>query len=59
MTGEQTTVNIFDKIRADADKKRQARIEEKRKTDEYFTRLKSGYNPLAEINQILAGEKKQ
>ena len=58
MTDEQTTVNIFDKIRADADEKRQARIEEKRKTDEYFDRLKRGYNPLDEINQILTGEKK-
>jgi hypothetical protein len=58
MIDEQTAVNLYDKIRADADKKRQARIEEKRKTDEYFARIKSGYNPLDEINQILAGEKK-
>ncbi len=56
---EKQEINVFDKIRGDAEKKRQDRIEEKRKTDEYFTRLKSGYNPLAEINQILAGEKKQ
>ncbi len=57
MTDDQTTVNLFDKIRADADKKRQDRIEEKRKTDEYFTRMKNGNNPLDKINQRMTGEK--
>ncbi len=58
MTDEQTTVNLFDKIRADADEKRKARIEEKNKTDEFFARMKNGANPLDEINQILTGENK-
>jgi hypothetical protein len=57
MTDEQE-LNIFDKIRADADEKRKARIKEKNKTDEFFARMKNGANPLGEINQILAGENK-
>jgi hypothetical protein len=58
MTDEQTTVNIFDKIRADAEKKRAARIKEKEKTDEFFARMKNGNNPLDEINRRMAGENK-
>ncbi len=54
----QKQENIFDKIRADADEKRKARIEEKNKTDEFFARMKNGNNPLNEINQILTGENK-
>ncbi len=53
---EEKEENIYDRIRADAEKKRQARIEQEQKTDEYFARIKSGYNPLDEINQILTGE---
>lgn len=53
---EEKEENIYDRIRADADEKRAARIKEKNKTDEYFDRLKRGYNPLDEINQILTGE---
>ncbi len=55
---QKQEINIFDKIRADADEKRKARIEEKNKTDEFFARMKNGNNPLAEINQILTGENK-
>jgi hypothetical protein len=55
---EKQEINIFDKIRADADEKRKARIEEKNKTDEFFARMKNGNNPLDEINQILTGENK-
>ncbi len=56
MTDEKTTVNIFDKIRADADEKRKARIEEKKKTDEFFARMKNGTNPLDEIKRRMTGE---
>ncbi len=48
--------NIFDKIRADADKKRQARIEEKTKAAEFFARMKNGDDSLKRINQTLTGE---
>jgi hypothetical protein len=49
---------IFDKIRAEADKKRQARIEEKTKAAEFFARIKNGDDSLKRINQRLAGENK-
>jgi hypothetical protein len=58
MTQNEDATNLFDRIRADADEKRQARIEEKRKTDEYFARIKSGNNSLDEINRLLKGENK-
>jgi len=58
MTDEQTTVNLYDKIRADADEKRKARIKEKERTDEFFARMKNGNNPLDEINRRMAGENK-
>ncbi len=58
MTEKQDGTNIFDKIRADAEKKRQARIEQEQKTDEYFARMKNGANPLDEINRRMAGENK-
>ncbi len=57
MTELEQDTNLFDKIRADADKKRQARIEEKRKTDEFLRRMKNGDDSLDRINKILAGEK--
>jgi hypothetical protein len=54
---EQQQQDIFDKIRADADKKRQALIEEKTKAAEFFARMKNGDDSLDQINKILAGEK--
>jgi uncharacterized protein involved in exopolysaccharide biosynthesis len=54
-TPKQET-NLYDKIRADADEKRKARIKEKEKTDEFFARMKNGTNPLEEINRQLKGE---
>ncbi len=59
MTELEQDTNLFDKIRADADKKRQARIEEKRKTDEFFARIKNGDDSLKRINQRLSGDNKQ
>jgi hypothetical protein len=56
MTDEQTNVNIFDKIRADAGEKLKARIEERQKTDEFFARVKNGANPLDEIKRRMTGE---
>lgn len=56
---EKPDTNIFDKIRADADEKRKAQIEEKRKTDEFFARTKNGNNPLDEINRRMTGENKR
>jgi uncharacterized protein involved in exopolysaccharide biosynthesis len=56
MRDEQDAANLFDKIRADADEKRKARIEEKRKTDEFFIRMKNGANPLDEIKRRMKGE---
>jgi hypothetical protein len=56
MTEQQQ--NIFDKIRADADKKRQDRIEQKQKLDESFARMKNGDDSLKRINQRLTGELK-
>jgi hypothetical protein len=58
MTDEQTTVNLYDKIRARADEKRKARIKEKEKTDEFFARMKNGTNPLEEIKRRMTGENK-
>ncbi|MCA1625041.1 MAG: hypothetical protein LC768_13625 [Acidobacteria bacterium] len=55
---EKGLLNLFDKIRARAEENRQARNEEKRKTDEYFERIKSGAGPLDDVNQILTGENK-
>jgi uncharacterized protein involved in exopolysaccharide biosynthesis len=58
MTDEKITANIFDKIRADADEKRKARIKEKEKTHEFFARMKNGNNPIDEINRRMKGENK-
>ncbi len=55
---EQQQHDHFDKIRADADKKRQDRIEEKTKADEFFARMKNGDDSLKRINQRLRGELK-
>lgn len=55
---EQEQQNRFDKIRADADKKRQARIEEKTKAAEFYARMKNGDDSLKQINQRLTGELK-
>ncbi len=59
MTNEQNTTNLFDKIRADAVKKRQARLAEKQKSDEFFAKIKNEVNPLKEINQRINGELKK
>jgi hypothetical protein len=59
MSDEKITVkeeNIYDRIRREAREKRAKAEAEQKKTDEYFARIKSGYNPLDEINQILTGE---
>ncbi len=53
---EQQQQDRFDKIRADADKKRQARIEEKTKAAEFFARMKNGDDSLKRINQRLLGD---
>jgi hypothetical protein len=58
MTNEENT-DLFDQIRADADKKRQARLEQEQKTAEFFARMKKGDDSLEKINQILKGENKQ
>ncbi len=58
MTDKQNT-DLFDKIRARANEKRQARIEEKRKNDEFFAKIKNGNNPLEQINKKLQGELKK
>jgi Flp pilus assembly protein TadB len=55
---EQQQQDRFDKIRADADKKRQARIEEKTKAAEFFARMKNGDDSLKRINQRLLGDNK-
>jgi hypothetical protein len=57
MTNEQNAENIFDKIRRIADEKRTVKMAEKKRNDEFFARMKNGNNPVAEINQILKGEK--
>jgi hypothetical protein len=57
MTDSEQT-NLFDKIRADADKKRQTRIEEKTKAAEFFARMKNGDDSLKRINQRIKGELK-
>ncbi len=58
MTDEQNT-DLFDKIRARANEKRQARIEEKRKNDEFFAKIKNEVNPLEQINKLINGELKK
>jgi len=55
---EQQQQDRFDQIRADADKKRQARIEEKTKAAEFYARMKNGDDSLKQINQRLTGELK-
>jgi hypothetical protein len=55
---EQQQQDRFDQIRADADKKRQDRIEQKQKLDESFARMKNGDDSLKRINQRLTGELK-
>ncbi len=54
---KQDSTNIFDKIRADADKKRQDRLEQKQKSDEFLARMKNGNgdDSLKRINQKLTG----
>ena len=56
MTEQEQEMNIFDKIRADADKKRQDRIEQKTKAAEFYARMKNGDDSLKRINQRLRGE---
>jgi hypothetical protein len=58
MTDEQNTA-LFDKIRAEADKKRQARIAQQQKSDEFLAKIKNEVNPLKEINQRINGELKK
>ncbi len=58
MTDKQNT-NLFDKIRTDADKRRQARLEQKQKSDEFLAKIKNEVNPLKEINQRINGELKK
>jgi hypothetical protein len=60
MTEQKQEQNIFDKIRADADEKRQDRLEEKTKAAEFYARIKngSGDDSLRKINQRLTGELK-
>ncbi len=57
MTDEKT--DLFDKIRADADKRRQARLEQQQKSDEFLAKIKNEVNPLKEINQRINGELKK
>ncbi len=59
MTDEQKHKDLFDSIRARANEKRQDRIEEKRKSDEFFAKIKNEVNPLKEINQRINGELKK
>ncbi len=59
MTNEQNATNIFDKIRADAVKKREARLEQQQKSDEFLAKIKNEVNPLKEINQRINGELKK
>ncbi len=56
MAEQEQQQDRFDKIRADADKKRQDRIEQKQKLDESFARMKNGDDSLKRINQTLTGE---
>jgi hypothetical protein len=56
-TQKQDSTNLFDKIRADAEKNRTDRLKQKQETDEYFARIKSDSNPLDEINLQLRGNK--
>ena len=58
MTDEQTTANLFDKIRTDAAERRKARLEQKQKTDEFFARMKNGDDSLKLINQRMTGGNK-
>ncbi len=58
MTDKKNT-DLFDKIRADAVKRRQARLEQEQKTAEFFAKMKKGDDSLEKINQILKGENKQ
>ncbi len=57
MKNQQDATNIFDKIRADAVKKREARLEQQRKTDEFFAKIKNGNDSLKEIQKIMEGNK--
>ncbi len=51
--------NIFDQIRADADEKRKARLEEKTKAAEFFAQMKtSADTSLKLIRKKLLGENK-
>ncbi len=59
MKNEQDATNLFDKIRADADKRRQARLEQQQKSDEFLAKIKNEVNPLKEINQRINGELKK
>jgi hypothetical protein len=58
MKNEQDATNLFDSIRAEAVKKREARLEQQQKTAEFFARMKKGDDSLEKINQILKGENK-
>ncbi len=58
MKNEQDATNLFDKIRADAVKRRQARLEQEQKTAEFFAKIKNEVNPLEQINKKLQGEHK-
>jgi hypothetical protein len=59
MTDEQKHKDLFDSIRARANEKRQARIEQQQKTDDFFAKIKNEVNPLKEINQRINGELKK
>ena len=55
---QQQQHDRFDKIRADADEKRKARLEEKTKAAQFYARMKNGDDSLKRINQRLTGELK-
>ncbi len=59
MTDEQKHKDLFDSIRARANEKRQARIEQQQKSDEFLSKIKNEVNPLKEINQRINGELKK
>ena len=55
---KQNPINIFDKIRREAEEKRAKKLEQQQKNDEFFARMKNGDDSLDQINKILAGENK-
>ncbi len=58
MAEEATNNSIYDKIRAAAVERRNARTKEKEKADEFLARARNSETPLNEVNRRMRGENK-